>query len=163
MSNESSSTVNISFFQRALIFVCGILAPIFVIYTMTRSPAPAPEAESKVVERIKPVAMVEVSAETGPHVDKSGEEVVNAACAACHMSGAMGSPKIGDKAAWASRITQGYETLTKHATEGIRMMPARGGNADLTDIEMANAVAYMANKAGAKFTAPKPAEPAAAQ
>jgi cytochrome c5 len=33
-------------------------------------------------------------------------------------------------------------------------MPARGGNADLTDGEVANAVAYMANQAGANFKAP---------
>ncbi len=158
MSNESNNTVKISFFQKALIFFCGILAPIFVVYTLTKSPEAAPEAEAKVIERIKPVAIVEVSTETGPHVDKSGEEVVKAGCAACHAAGAMGSPKLGDKDAWASRIAQGYATLTKHATEGIRMMPARGGNADLTDNEMASAVAYMANLAGAKFTAPKPEE-----
>jgi cytochrome c5 len=39
----------------------------------------------------------------------------------------------------------------KHAIEGIRGMPARGGNADLTDDEVASAVAEMANGAGANF------------
>jgi cytochrome c5 len=34
-------------------------------------------------------------------------------------------------------------------------MPARGGNAELTDGEVANAVAYMANQAGAGFKAGK--------
>lgn len=112
-------------------------------------------AEAQVLERIKPVGMVEVAAvANGPHVDKGGEEVVTAVCAACHSSGALGSPKIGDKTAWAPRIAQGYETLIKHAIEGIRSMPAKGGNPDLTEGEIANAVAYMANQSGAKFEPP---------
>jgi cytochrome c5 len=113
-------------------------------------------AASKIEERIKPVASVDVAVvEAGPHVDKSGEAVVTAVCAACHSSGALVSPKIGDKAAWGPRIAQGYETLIKHAIEGIRSMPARGGNAELTDNEVANAIAYMANQSGAKFKAPE--------
>ena len=66
----------------------------------------------------------------------------------------MGAPKLGDAGAWSARIAQVYETLTKHAIEGIRSMPARGGNSSLTDSEMAKAVAYMANQAGADFKAP---------
>ncbi len=112
-------------------------------------------ADTAVEERIKPVATVEVAAvESGPHVDKGGEQVVTAVCSACHGSGALGSPKIGDKSAWGPRIAQGYETLIKHAIAGIRSMPARGGNPDLTDGEIANAVAYMANQSGANFTPP---------
>ena len=121
--------------------------------------------EAAVAARIAPVAQVVVAdAASGPHVDKSGEEVYQAVCLACHDAGALGSPKLGDKAAWSPRIAQGYETLIKHAIEGIRSMPARGGNPDLTDGEIANAVAFMANKAGANFTppaagaAPAPAE-----
>ncbi len=120
------------------------------------------EPAAQIEERIKPVAMVEVGGDSGPHVEKSGEEVVKAACAACHAIGAMGSPKIGDKSAWGPRIAQGYKTLIKHATEGLRAMPARGGNPDLTDGEIASAVAYMANQAGAKFSAPTAAKPTAA-
>ncbi len=115
-------------------------------------------ADQQILDRIKPVAVVEVAAvESGPHVDKTGQEVVGAVCSACHAVGALGSPKIGDKAAWAPRIKQGYETLIKHAISGIRSMPPRGGNPELTDGEIANAIAYMANQSGAKFTPPKPA------
>jgi cytochrome c5 len=118
-------------------------------------------ANTKIEERIKPVAQVDVApVETGPHVDKGGEEVVKAVCSACHATGALGSPKIGDKAAWAPRIAQGYETLIKHAISGIRSMPARGGNPDLTDGEITNAIAYMANQSGANFK-PAVASPAA--
>jgi mono/diheme cytochrome c family protein len=51
--------------------------------------------------------------------------------------------------------------LVKHAIAGIRQMPARGGNPDLTDTEVAGAVAYMANQAGANFKAPEPKAEAA--
>lgn len=114
--------------------------------------------ETAVAERIKPVAQVEVAkAGAGPAGGKSGEEVVTAVCSACHATGALNAPKIGDKSAWGPRIAQGYKTLIKHATEGIRMMPARGGNPDLSDEEVARAVAFMANKAGAHFSPPKAA------
>ena len=123
-------------------------------------------AAAKVVERVQPVAEVNVAdASGGPHVDKPGEQVVKEVCSACHATGALGAPKIGDSAAWGPRLPQGYDTLVKHAIEGIRTMPARGGNPDLTDTEVAGAVAYMANQAGANFKAPEPkaeAAPAAA-
>jgi cytochrome c5 len=109
-------------------------------------------AAAKAEENLKPVAQVsEAAVETGPHFDKSGEDVVKAVCSACHAVGALGSPKIGDKGAWGPRISQGYETLVKHAIAGLRAMPARGGNAELTDVEVARAVAFMANQSGASF------------
>ncbi|HZV61138.1 MAG TPA: c-type cytochrome [Methylophilaceae bacterium] len=109
-----------------------------------------------VAERIKPVAQVEVAqsgAASGGAIN--GEQIVNTSCAACHGTGALNSPKIGDKAAWGPRIAKGYKTLIDHAINGFNMMPARGGNPDLSDAEVAHAVAFMANKAGANFTPPK--------
>jgi cytochrome c5 len=112
-------------------------------------------ATSAADENIKPVATVEVAvADAGPHVDKSGEEVVKAVCGMCHAAGLMNAPKIGDKGQWAPRIAQGYDVLVSHAINGIRSMPARGGNPALTDGEIANAVAHMANASGASFKAP---------
>jgi cytochrome c5 len=153
--------------QFVLALLGGLFAPGIVIFLIVKlvlgvqnsylEDSDPAVAAAKVVERIQPVAEVNVAdANAGPHVDKSGEQVVKEVCSACHAIGALGSPKIGDKAAWGPRLTQGYETLTKHATEGIRQMPARGGNAELTDIEVAGAVAYMANQAGANFKAPEP-------
>ena len=136
--------------------VIVLIAKLFMTVESTHAPEDPKVAATQVEERIKPVAQVAVAAvETGPHVDKSGEEVVKGVCSACHAVGALGSPKIGDKAAWGPRIAQGYDTLVKHAIAGIRSMPARGGNAELTDGEVANAVAYMANQAGAGFKAGK--------
>ncbi|KAF0843246.1 cytochrome c5 [Methylovorus glucosotrophus] len=151
--------------QVVLATLGGLFAPALVIFLIVKMlfgiqashlvDADPAIQQAVVEERIKPVAQVEVADNSGPHVDKTGEQVVTAVCSACHAAGALGSPKIGDKAAWGPRIAQGYETLIKHAIEGIRSMPARGGNPDLTDNEVANAVAYMANQAGASFKSPE--------
>ncbi|MBC7413803.1 MAG: cytochrome c5 family protein, partial [Herminiimonas sp.] len=68
---------------------------------------------------------------------------------------AAGAPKLGEVAAWSARLAQGYDTLVTHAVGGIRAMPAKGGNPDLDDVEVARAVAYMGNQAGAKFKEPE--------
>lgn len=171
MSDNDNEYKGSTIKQLILVIPGTILAFTFLISLIakTSSMVGAPEAEvpqavvTKAEENIKPLASVELAvADAGPHVDKSGEEVVNAVCSACHGAGLMDSPKLGDKGQWAPRIAQGYDTLVSHAINGIRSMPARGGNGALTDGEMANAVAYMANGAGANFTAPvaKPAETA---
>lgn len=88
-----------------------------------------------------------------PHVDRSGEAVYDEVCASCHASGALASPKFKDAGAWGKRMGQGWDTLMTHALKGFNKMPARGGNPDLTDQEMANAVAYMTHNAGGHFEA----------
>jgi cytochrome c5 len=85
---------------------------------------------------------------------QSGEAVYKGACAACHGTGVAGAPKTGDAAAWAPRMRQGFETLVKHAVEGFKAMPPKGGNADLDPVEVARAVAYIGNLSGGKFKEP---------
>ena len=114
------------------------------------------QSAEAIAARLRPVAdqaytLKDVNA---PKQLQAAEAVYTAICAACHTSGAAGAPKTGDTAAWSARIGQGYPTLLKHAIEGIRAMPAKGGNPDLDDIEVARAVVYMANKSGAKFAEP---------
>lgn len=158
MSNDAHSNSSVSFLQKAIVILGGVIAPIFIVFFITKSPstdADKPAPAINVAENIKPLAVVEVAAEGSENIKRSGEEITNQACVACHGTGLMNSPAIGDAAAWSARIALGYETLTKHAIEGIRMMPPRGGNADLTDIEVAKAVAYMANQSGADFTPPE--------
>jgi cytochrome c5 len=72
-----------------------------------------------------------------------------------------GAPKTGDIAGWKPRLAQGYDTLVKHAVEGFKTMPAKGGNASLDPIEVARAVTYMSNQSGAKFSEPAAPAPAA--
>jgi cytochrome c5 len=121
-----------------------------------------PEA---VAQRLQPVAEQGYTLKdaNAPKTLQTGEAVYNATCAACHGTGAAGAPKFGDAAAWGPRIAQGFDTLVQHAVQGIRAMPAKGGNPDLDNIEVARAVAYMGNKSGAKFKEPEaPAAGAAA-
>lgn len=77
----------------------------------------------------------------------AGEKVYNESCQSCHAAGIAGAPKFGDKAAWADRIAQGMETLNNNSINGFTgktgMMPAKGGNAALSDDEVKAAVEYM--------------------
>jgi cytochrome c5 len=115
-----------------------------------------------VAQRLRPVAEEGFTLRdaNAPKVLQAGNAVYTAVCAACHASGAAGAPKVGAAGDWGPRLAQGYDTLVKHAIEGIRLMPAKGGNTDLDNVEVERAVVYMANQSGAKFK--EPAVPAAA-
>ena len=86
--------------------------------------------------------------------ERSGKEIVDSLCISCHGSGANGAPKIGDKKAWAARAEKGLSGLTKSAMQGIRQMPAHGGNPKLTDTEIERAITYMVNQSGGHWTEP---------
>jgi cytochrome c5 len=58
-----------------------------------------------------------------------------------------GSPKLGDKAAWAPRIQQGMGALLQSALKGKGAMPPKGGNTALSDAEVRAAVEYMVSQA----------------
>lgn len=88
-----------------------------------------------------------------------GEQVYKAQCAACHAAGVAGAPKFGDAGAWGPRIATGFEALVHSALKGKGAMAPQGGG-DFEDLEIARAVAYMANGGGGKFA--EPAKPAAA-
>lgn len=152
--------------------LAGLLAPLLAIFLIVQlvlgiqaeqPPDNSSEAAQKAaLARIKPFAQLAALDANAPKVEKSGPEVYDAVCISCHGSGALGAPKFDNKSDWAGRLGQGYDTLVKHAIEGIRQMPPRGGDGDLSDVEMARAVAYLANSAGAKFEAAAPAPVAAA-
>ncbi|ARU58871.1 cytochrome C5 [Oleiphilus messinensis] len=110
-------------------------------------------SDAAIEERIKPVgevcvqgdpcadaAPVAAAASSGP---RSGEEVYNTKCAACHSTGAAGAPVSGNAAQWAPRIEQGLETLVSHAINGFNAMPARGTCMDCSDEEVGAAVEFM--------------------
>jgi cytochrome c5 len=100
---------------------------------------------------------------SAPMADRSGEQIVHAQCANCHDSGVGGAPRIGDRAAWIPRLTQGLDALVRSATRGHGGMPARGGMADLSDTELRSAIVYMVDEgvAPAKAEAASTAAPAA--
>jgi len=86
--------------------------------------------------------------------ERSGKEVVDSACSACHQTGVKGAPKIGDKKAWAKLASRSLTDLTDSALKGIRSMPAHGGDLTLSDIEIERAITYMVNQSGGRWTDP---------
>jgi cytochrome c5 len=78
--------------------------------------------------------------------DDVGQAVYTKSCAACHDSGVMGAPKVGDKAAWAKLNAEGVDNLTHSAIKGVGKMPPKGGNMKLSDDEVKAAVEYMVDK-----------------
>lgn len=153
----------------------GFLIPIICIVLLVQyvtsgdrvgagSDSTSPES---VAARIKPVADEGFTLRdaNAPKQLLAGADVYKSTCAACHDSGAAGAPKTGDAAGWSARIAKGYETLLEHAIKGFNAMPAKGGNPDLDDVEVARAVVFMTNQSGAKFKEPEakaaPATPAA--
>jgi cytochrome c5 len=95
-----------------------------------------------------------------PAVVRTGEQIVKMQCSKCHQDGLNGAPKIGDRAAWTPRLRNGLDALVKSAVHGHGAMPARGGIADLTDLEIQGAVVYMFNYGVPEPPPPKAATPA---
>ncbi len=169
MSDDHVKMTKTTPLQFATALLGGLFAPLIVIFLIIMllvkihdshaQEKPLAMDSAEVDARIAPVGHLVIADANAVHVDMTGEQVFNAVCTACHTPGAMGAPKFGNKAMWAPRIAQGYQTLISHALSGIRQMPPRGGNPNLSDLEIARAVAYMADAGGAKFT--PPAAPAA--
>jgi len=152
--------------QLILTVLFAFLVPIFGIVLLVMfvtsdkrpaagSSAMTPEA---IAERIRPVGTVEIKDATDVASMKTGEQVFGAQCTACHATGALGAPKLGDAAAWGPRIKTGFDALLHSAFAGKGQMPPQGGG-DFSDFEIARAVVYMTGKAGGTF--PEPTAPAA--
>jgi cytochrome c5 len=141
--------------------VIGTFVGAIIIITFATTKSDTEDTTVKVVENkpveenVQPVAEVKV-AENNTATDNnseensliSGEKISQVNCILCHGAGVMGAPKIGDAAQWEARIAQGKDKLIDHAIKGINMMPAKGGNAALSDDEVAAAVIWMANQSG---------------
>ena len=171
MSDEHTSPIKTPK-QLAIVLVLAFLVPIALFLLLSQLVTSVKrddkgEPEASVLARIKPVGEVTLASAAGARASMSGEQVFQAVCKTCHEAGIAGAPKAGDKAAWAASIKKGYETLVQHALNGFqepgKMMPPRGGNPDLSDVEVERAVVYMANRSGANFKEPvAPATPTGA-
>ncbi len=144
--------------QMLLLSFASFIIPVFIIiglvFYVTSANKTAPgssDIEKSVAQRIQKVGTIEVRDANRPL--KSGEDVYKAQCAACHTSGAAGAPKFADVAAWSPRIKQGLESLVTSAIKGKGAMGAQSGG-DFNDVEIARAVVYITNNAGAKFDVP---------
>ena len=107
-----------------------------------------PEAVAMRIQKVGTVELASVGGEA-----KSGEDVYKAQCSACHASGAIGAPKLGDAGAWGARIGKGYDALLTSALKGKGNMSAQGGGT-FSDFEIGRAVVYMANNSGGKLPEP---------
>jgi cytochrome c5 len=114
--------------------------------------------EEIVIENIKPVGEVYVAGESEPGeaasgaattaaaAPKSGEQIYQQSCQACHAAGVAGAPKLGDVAAWAPRIAAGMDSLLANATNGLKAMPPKGTCMSCSSDELQAAVEYMVGK-----------------
>ena len=156
--------------QLVTVLVLAFVVPIVLIVLLSQlatsgrifdkdSPAMSPE---EVANRIKPVADAVVGAASpGGKMLRTGEQIYQAVCTACHSTGVAKAPKFGDKRDWGTRIRAGQKALVQVALKGKGAMPPRGGASDLSDFEVERAVVYMANAGGAKFKEPAAPAPAA--
>ena len=137
--------------QLLVVVVLAFLIPILLIVMITQMITGGLKvgtggrgmSEDAVAQRLKPVGEVVLAEADSTTTVRSGEQVVNTVCQACHGAGLVGAPKISDKAAWQTRLSQGVSALHQHAIKGIRAMPPKGGNSSLSDAEVSAAVDYM--------------------
>lgn len=143
-----------------LSFVVPVIAIVLLASYVTADKRPAAGSDAltpeSIARRIAPVGSVTIKDAANPASWKTGEQVFAAQCSACHTAGLAGAPKLGDAAAWAPRVAQGYDVLLTSALKGKNAMGAQGGG-DFSDIEIGRAVVYLANNSGASF--PEPAAP----
>lgn len=158
--------------QLLVVAVLSFAVPVFLIIAIVQvitgglaiDPGSLAMSEEAIAARLKPVGEVRLAgaaaaitapvlanaqpaASAAPAKAKSGQEIYQQVCAVCHAAGVAGAPKAGDKAAWKPRIALGVPTLYTHALNGIRAMPAKGGNASLSDPEVKAAVDYLVAQA----------------
>ncbi|MFV1973003.1 MAG: cytochrome c5 family protein [Thiohalobacterales bacterium] len=114
------------------------------------APAEAPppvEAPEPAAEPDEPQAAAEPPASDTPAVTQTaavdGQKIYQASCQACHDAEVAGAPKLGDKAAWAPRITKGNDALLASVKNGLNAMPPKGGCMGCSDDELRAAMDYM--------------------
>lgn len=117
-------------------------------------PDPAQHA-ALISERIRPVARVATAATAGAHgaatqpaasaPPRAPATLLAQHCTACHATGVLGAPRIGDTQAWIDRERRagGAEGLVRSALQGRNQMPPGGGVADLSADEARAVIALM--------------------
>jgi len=150
-----------TFFRSMIGVLVALVVIAFVFYFIaggvTSDLDPGGEArQARIEENIKPVGQVNVGSapvssgvtETVAAGPRTGEQVYNASCLACHSTGVAGAPKVGDQAAWAPRVAKGLDGLTATAVSGINAMPPKGTCADCSDQELKAAIEYILSQSG---------------
>ncbi|HXZ49001.1 MAG TPA: c-type cytochrome [Usitatibacter sp.] len=118
------------------------IAPVATLAVEANAPAPAasamPAAPAPPVATVAVVSPPAASPSAG-----AGKATFDKVCTACHSAGVLGAPKFGNKADWAPRIAKGKAALYHSALNGKNAMPAKGGDAALSEADVKAAVDYM--------------------
>ena len=112
----------------------------------TAVPAAAPTAVAPVAAAPAAAAAPAPAAAAVKVAANNGEALYKQVCTACHAQAVAGSPKFGDKAAWAPRIKTGIDALTASVIKGKGAMPPKGGSA-ASEADIRATVEYMVNAA----------------
>ncbi len=157
--------------QLLVVVFLSFVVPVFVImgffYYVTSDIKPAAgtgDPEKTVAQRIQKIGVVEMqaapaaappavpvvaAAPAAPSTSTqagAGEALYKQACIACHAASVAGSPKFGDKAAWAPIIKTGINAMTASVIKGKGAMPPKGGSS-ASDADIRAAVEFMASAA----------------
>lgn len=84
----------------------------------------------------------------------SGEDTYKAVCATCHAQAFPKAPQVGNQRQWAPLIREGQVILTAHGYVGVRGMPPKGGQPDLSVEAFAEALNHMVNQSGGQWKTP---------
>jgi cytochrome c5 len=84
----------------------------------------------------------------------SGEDTYKAVCATCHAQAFPKAPQVGNQRQWAPLIREGQVILTAHGYVGVRGMPPKGGQPDLSVQAFAEALNHMVNQSGGQWKTP---------
>lgn len=132
--------------------IMGVLATLGLTAGMA-SAQDGDTSREAIAERLKPVGQLCLQGDEcgaaaaqpagGGGGGMSGEEIFTNVCAACHTTGAAGAPVRGEAGDWSARVEKGIDTLYDHAINGFNAMPAKGGNASLSDTEVKKGVNYL--------------------
>lgn len=111
--------------------------------------AQAQMTDEEIADRIKPhgkvtVAGAEAESAAAAGGAKSGADIYNQACVACHGAGVLGAPKLQDAADWQPRLDEkGLDTVVLNAINGINAMPPMGTCGSCSNDDIKAAVEYM--------------------
>jgi cytochrome c5 len=123
-----------------------VLASLFVSALFFVSVNAQETTNDDIAERIKPIGKVHIAgaapaAAVGP---RTGKQIYDGACVACHTSGVLGAPKFQVAADWQPRLDEkGFDQVWKNAITGINAMPAMGTCGDCSDDDIKAAIEYM--------------------
>lgn len=144
MAHKNTLLLQLLFFGLLCFFVSGF------------AQALSDQEKQHLIERIEPVGKVynqqdleglpspgQTAAPAKPAGPRTGKQVYEAACFACHAAGVLQAPKLHNATDWKPRMQQGFDTMLSHALNGFNSMPARGTCGDCSDKEIADAIRYM--------------------